>query len=242
MKNNMSLLLLTLYFCLNINGQNYRTNACLPKKVLSKIHHMYNMGLKEHSTIVNLSKINESKHDGVYSFRLSYRPHYSNRMFILYKEVPYSLENIGFEDPVRVIEETCNFISSLKLSSADTDSVLVGLSLYIYEEYGLNYGAHNSAIETPDFHNELEKEEYYKTKIKNIESINKTAIEIVGKRDDFPNSIITTIKDRQYNKEEAIALLGFIAELVKQNQIQNKRQGFYLHSHPQNTNIGETCV
>ncbi len=214
MKKNISLLFLIFNFCLSIIGQNNRTNACLPKKVVSKIHHMYNIGLKEHSTIVNLSKINESKHDGVYSFRLSYRPHYSNRMFILYKDVPYSLENIGFEDPVRVIEETCNFVYFIKLSSADTDSVLVGLSLYIYEEYGLNYGAHNSAIETPDFHNELEKEEYYKTKIKNIELINKTAREITRNRDDFPNSIITNIRNKQYNKEEAIALLCFVADLV----------------------------
>ena len=214
MKNNISLLFLIFYFCLNSNGQNYRTNACLPKKIMSKIHQVYNMGRKEHSTIVNLSKINENKHDGVYSFRLSYRPHYPNRMFILHKGVPYPLGNIGFEDPVGVMEETFNVVYTLKFSSTDMDSVLVGLSSYLYEEYGVNYGTHDSAIDTPVFHNDVDKEVYLKNQINNMELINKTAREITRNRDDFPNSIITNIRNKQYNKEEAIALLCFVADLV----------------------------
>lgn len=216
MKDKICILFLALLFCQNLSSQNDNDTfvMTLPKSIKSKVYKKFKIRQSDKTIIINLSSVENEKYSGVYTFQLSYQPHYPTKMFLLFKKEPYALHNLGFENPIGVIKETCQYLSTKKYNEAYINSVLMGLYLYVYGEYGLDYGRHLNLNSKPIFNNDNEKNIYIRSHIRDFESLKNNAQRNAQNKNKLPESIINYIDERELNEEEAIEYLRIILETI----------------------------
>lgn len=201
-----------LLFSLNISSQNDTVATLLPKHIKSRVYKKLKVRRNDKSIITKLSSVEGEDYSGVYTFRLSYQPHYPTRMFLLFKQKPYILLNLGFDNPIGVIKETCQYLSLKKCDEKIINCVLKGIYTYVYEEYGLCYGRHFQNNSKKEFNDNVEKDIYIRTHIRNWNLLENKAQIIVENKSKLPESIIAFIDKEKLNEEEVIVYLRLIVD------------------------------
>ena len=161
---NLLVLFMLLSFNANLMAQkvNY-VGTDLPNSLAKKIYMSYKESYKSRARIDRLTSID--KIDGVYTFRVAYRPHDPERVFIIYKNNIYIISSLGCFNPQGVIAEVWDILSSIKSDCDFSKEVYEGIYTYLYGEYGLDYGSYVTPSK-PYFNNDSEKEKYFKSKMR----------------------------------------------------------------------------
>ena len=125
---------------LQIGGQNSEITITLPDRIAIKVCKEFKVRVRSKTIIGKLSQIKRGTYDGVYSFRLSFQPHYPTKLFVINGGEVHVFQNLGFENSVNVINEVCSYLSDNNCNRRFIEMALIGLYKYVYGEYGLDYG------------------------------------------------------------------------------------------------------
>ena len=200
-------LFMLLSFHVNLMAQkvNY-VGTDLPDSVAKKIYMSYKVSYDSRTIIERLTSID--KIDGVYTFRVSYRPHYPEKVFIIYKNNIYIISNLGYLNPKGVIAEVWNILSSIKSDCDFSKEVYEGIYTYLYEEYGLDYGSHILFSSKPYFNNDSEKEKYFRSRIiYDSKAFDELCEKIFKNRSSIMNGLPYYILTEALDDEESILLM-----------------------------------
>ena len=195
-----------LSFNVNLMAQkvNY-VGTDLPNSVAKKVYSSYKVSYDSRARIDRLTSMN--KIDGVYLFRVAYRPHYPEKVFIIYNNNIYIISSLGCFYPQKVIAEAWNILSSIKSDSDFSKEVYEGIYTYLYGQYGLDYG-HHITPSKPYFDNDSEKEKYFKSKIRyDSKAFDELCEKIFKDRLSITKGLPYYIQAEGLNDEESILLL-----------------------------------
>jgi len=187
----------------------YSQNNIIPSNLRKSLYKLYHYNTTWKSTISKLSCVEGKKHDGVYTFRLNYQPHYPTRVFFISNNTPYTIESLGFENTTAVLLESCHFLSSKHQTNSYIKSILSGVYKYLFAEYGLTYGS-DFFDKKPDLTNERDKMRFIIHRVNNVDKLRKQALYLRTDRKIIPDSITNYIKGNNLNDEEALLFLRYI--------------------------------
>jgi hypothetical protein len=212
MKNRFCILFVVLFMVLQIGGQNSEITITLPDRIAIKVCKEFKVRVRSKTIIGKLSQIKRGTYDGVYSFRLSFQPHYPTKLFVINGGEVHVFQNLGFENSVNVINEVCSYLSDNNCNRRFIEMALIGLYKYVYGEYGLDYGTNVYYKYIPDFNNDSEKNTFILSRVKNIKNIEEEALQLSNERNLLSHAIVDYIKKEKMNSEEAIILLKYVID------------------------------